>query len=93
MLRRLVSLALFPLYWPFEVAEHRRAFRALAEMDDRGLADIGLTRQDLRDVTALPLSADPTQALAARAAEREALARRTRRRVPPSPPATRMAAE
>jgi uncharacterized protein YjiS (DUF1127 family) len=93
MFRRLASLALFPLIWLFEVAEHRRTLGQLGEMDDRALADIGLTRQDLRDVTALPLSADPTLALAARAAEREALSRRGRRRSPPPPPAARMAAE
>jgi uncharacterized protein YjiS (DUF1127 family) len=92
MFRRLVSLALFPLIWPFEVAERRRTLAQLTAMDDRSLADIGLTRQDLRDVTAVPLFADPTQTLAARAAEREALARRARRPIPP-PPAARMAAE
>ncbi len=85
MFRRLTAV----LNWPFEVFEHRRVLTQLAEMDDRGLADIGLSRQDLRDVTALPLGADPSRTLAQRAAEREGLARRARR--PPS--SMRVAAE
>ncbi len=92
MLARLASLALNVVLWPVRVAEHRRVLGALAGMDDRGLSDIGLSRQDLRDVTALPRGVDPTSALAARAAEREALARRSRRPIPP-PPAARIAAE
>ena len=56
--------------WPFRVAENRRVMASLGELDDRGLADIGLTRQDLRDATALPLGVDPSPALAQRAAER-----------------------
>ena len=42
----------------------------LAELDDRMLADIGLTRSDLRDAYAEPLWHDPTDVLARRAAER-----------------------
>lgn len=92
MLARLASLGLNLVLWPVRVAEHRRVLGALAELDDRGLADIGLSRQDLRDVTAMPRGVDPTPTLAARAAEREALARRRRRPTPP-PPAARIAAE
>jgi uncharacterized protein YjiS (DUF1127 family) len=84
---RLLSLI---IAWPFQVVESRRALRLLAGMDARDLADIGLTPQDLRDATATPLFADPTLALARRAAEREALARRARR---PLPEAPRIAAE
>jgi hypothetical protein len=57
----------------------------LSSLDDRGLADIGLSRQDLRDVTALPLSQDPTSHLATRARERERLALTARERAPASP--------
>ena len=67
------------LAWPFQVFEHRRVLAQLGQMDDRALADIGITRQDLRDVTALPIGADPSDALARRAAEREFLAKAARR--------------
>ena len=78
MFRRFLSAALFPIVWAIRVGEHRRVLAALAELDDHGLADIGLSRQDLRDVTALPRGADPSLVLAERAAEREFLARRSR---------------
>ena len=39
-------------------------------MDGRELADIGLTRSDLRDASALALDRDPTALLALRARER-----------------------
>jgi hypothetical protein len=42
----------------------------LAALDDRMLADIGLTRCDLRDAYSEPLWHDPTDVLARRAAER-----------------------
>jgi uncharacterized protein YjiS (DUF1127 family) len=58
------------LTWPLRVAEHRRAMNELGGLDDRELADIGLSRQDLRDATALPLTLDPTEQLAQRARER-----------------------
>jgi len=79
MLRRLANLVVNALIWPLRVAENRRVLSALSELDDRGLADIGLMRQDLRDVTALPFGADPSLALAERAREREDNARRARR--------------
>ena len=91
MFRRLVSFAAAVALWPARVAEHRRILAELAVLDDRGLADIGLRREDLRDVTALPLSADPSAALAQRARERERLARSTRRAAKPISP--RIAAE
>ena len=64
--------------WPARVAAARAALRALAAMDARELADIGLAPHDLRDVSALALDQDPTLTLAARAAEARAhaLARR-----------------
>ena len=56
--------------WPFRVAAARAALRALASMDRRELADIGLNLSDVRDVSALPLDRDPTLLLARRAHQR-----------------------
>jgi uncharacterized protein YjiS (DUF1127 family) len=58
--------------WPFRVAAARATLRALGQMDCRELADIGLTRCDLSDASALPLDRDPSELLAARARERQA---------------------
>jgi uncharacterized protein YjiS (DUF1127 family) len=56
--------------WPFRVAAARAALRALANMDRRELADIGLNPSDVRDASALPLDRDPTELLAERARDR-----------------------
>ena len=58
-LRRVVS-------WPARVGAARRAMSQLAHMSDYELRDIGLTRQDVVDVSALPLDEDPTALLARR---------------------------
>jgi uncharacterized protein YjiS (DUF1127 family) len=50
----------------------RRIVADLARMDDRMLRDIGLSRGDLRDAAAGPLTDDPTIVLFRRAAERRA---------------------
>jgi uncharacterized protein YjiS (DUF1127 family) len=50
--------------------KNRRNARKLAGMDDRMLADIGLTRSDLRDAYAQPLWRDPTDVLAGRARDK-----------------------
>jgi uncharacterized protein YjiS (DUF1127 family) len=86
--RRFGWLALDIASWPFRVAEHRRALAALAGLNDHELADIGLKRQDLRDVTALPLGADPTRHLAERAGARAN--HRAARITPSRPPAQRL---
>ena len=64
------AAALRAAAWPFRVAAARAAMGALARMDGRELADIGLTRSDLRDASALALDGDPTALLALRARER-----------------------
>ncbi len=65
-LSRLTAVLASIASWPARVAAARAAFRALAAMDARALADIGLTPADLNDATALPLAADPGFFLAAR---------------------------
>lgn len=55
---------------------NRRAAANLATLDDRMLADIGLTRSDLRDAYSEPIWQDPTDVLAGRAAERRVRRRR-----------------
>ena len=49
---------------------HRSHAAALAGFDDRMLADIGLTRSDVRDAFAEPLWQDPTELLRTRSLER-----------------------
>jgi uncharacterized protein YjiS (DUF1127 family) len=57
--------------WRLIIAmKHRRRLANLAGLDDRMLADIGLTRRDLHDAHAEPLWRDPTMMLACRAAEK-----------------------
>ena len=53
-----------------ERVKNRRDSLQLAALDDRMLADIGLTRSDLRDAYAEPPWRDPSDVLARRAAER-----------------------
>jgi uncharacterized protein YjiS (DUF1127 family) len=56
----------------------RHDLQRLTEFDDRMLADIGLTRGDLRDAVAQPLWHDPTAVLVIRACERRQAARGSR---------------
>jgi uncharacterized protein YjiS (DUF1127 family) len=53
------------------VSRNRKAMAALARLDDRMLADIGLTRADIRDAVSQPLWSDPTVVLADRRRERQ----------------------
>src|SRR5262245_57626231 len=55
---------------------NRRDAAKLARLDDRMLADIGVTRSDLRDAYSESLWRDPTDVLARRAAERRVSRRR-----------------
>jgi Domain of unknown function (DUF1127) len=56
--------------------KNRRDANALAGLDDRMLADIGLTRGDLRDAYSEPVWRDPTAVLVSRACERRVNRRR-----------------
>jgi uncharacterized protein YjiS (DUF1127 family) len=57
--------------------KNRSAASSLASLDDHMLADIGITRSDLRDAYSEPLWHDPTDILAGRAAERRLKRRRS----------------
>lgn len=46
------------------VMQNRRQLQGIAELDDHLLADIGLTRDDVRDAYALPAHRDPSLYLA-----------------------------
>ena len=59
------------LTWPARVSAARRTMSELARMSEYELRDIGLTRSDINDVTALPLDADPAGLLVRRRAWRE----------------------
>lgn len=63
---------------------HRSDLTMLGRFDDRMLADIGLTRGDLRDAAAEPIWRDGTQLLVKRARERRTVAGRAHRVVAPS---------
>ena len=57
--------------WPARVGAARRTMSDLARMSEYELRDIGLTRSDINDATALPLDADPSGLLVRRRAWRE----------------------
>jgi uncharacterized protein YjiS (DUF1127 family) len=65
------------LLWFLRVLDARRDFDVLSGMSERELKDIGLTRADLGDVTALPFDASATDFLAARVEERRLATRAT----------------
>ena len=66
----LVSRAMQAATAAVRAYRHRRDATALADLNDRALADIGLTRSDLRDAFAEPLWRDPTSLLRSRVSER-----------------------
>jgi uncharacterized protein YjiS (DUF1127 family) len=73
VLRAFAALLAFVAYWLKQIARarrHRREAAALAGLDRRMLADIGLTRSDLRDAFSEPFWDDPTALLHERARER-----------------------
>ena len=59
------------LSWPARVSAARRTMYELSGMSEFELRDIGLTRSDVNDATALPLDADPSGLLVRRRAWRE----------------------
>ena len=59
------------LTWPARVSAARRTMLELGRMSDYELRDIGLTRSDINDATALPLDADPSGLLVKRRAWRD----------------------
>jgi uncharacterized protein YjiS (DUF1127 family) len=60
------------LLWPPRVLAARHDYDVLSGMRERELKDIGLTRSDVGDITALPSDANPTEFLAGRIEERRA---------------------
>jgi uncharacterized protein YjiS (DUF1127 family) len=58
------------IFWPLRVLRARQELEMLARMTENELKDIGLTRTDLGDATALPADASPTEFLAVRVEER-----------------------
>jgi uncharacterized protein YjiS (DUF1127 family) len=60
-----------------QLLKNRRDATALSGLDDRMLADIGLTRGDLRDAYSEPVWRDPTAILVSRVQERRVNRRRT----------------
>jgi uncharacterized protein YjiS (DUF1127 family) len=59
-----------------QLVKNRHDATTLAGLDDRMLADIGLTRGDLRDAFSEPVWRDPTDLLVSRAHERRINRRR-----------------
>jgi uncharacterized protein YjiS (DUF1127 family) len=59
----------------YEAIRHRRPIAVLAEHDERLLADIGLTRDDLRAAVREPIWRDPTELLSRRVSATRAKAR------------------
>jgi uncharacterized protein YjiS (DUF1127 family) len=81
LVRAFLSVLAFVTRWLKSFARarrHRREAAALAGLDRRMLADIGLSHADLRDAFSEPFWEDPTVLLRERAGER-------RRNRPPSP--------
>ena len=75
LLRVLLSLLAFVTRWLKDFARarrHRREARFLAGLDSHMLADIGVTRADLRDAFSEPFWEDPTELLRERVGERRA---------------------
>ncbi len=73
LVRAVASLLAVSAYWLKIVARARRNRRQasqLAKLDRRMLADIGITRADVRDAFSEPFWEDPTALLRERAIER-----------------------
>ncbi|HZP68864.1 MAG TPA: DUF1127 domain-containing protein [Pseudolabrys sp.] len=78
LLRAFASVLALITHWIQALARarrHRREANILAGLDRRMLADIGITRADLRDAFSEPFWDDPTALLRERAIERRLNAR------------------
>ncbi len=66
------------LGWPVRVHRARQTMLQLGSLDDHELRDIGLSRQDLRDASALAFDTDPSLTLrrCSEARRRRAMSRR-----------------
>jgi uncharacterized protein YjiS (DUF1127 family) len=72
-LRAFAAVLALVIYWAKQmvrVRRHRREAAMLAGVDGRMLADIGITRSDVRDAFSEPFWEDPTALLRERALER-----------------------
>ena len=73
LVRAFASLLALLTHWLKQVSRarrHRREAAVLASLDRNMLADIGITRSDLRDAFSEPFWDDPTALLRERAIER-----------------------
>jgi uncharacterized protein YjiS (DUF1127 family) len=73
LVRALLSVLAIVTRWLKDFARarrHRREAKALAGLDNRMLADIGVSRADLRDAFSEPFWEDPTALLCERVNER-----------------------
>ncbi len=73
LVRALLALVALVTYWLKQFARarrNRREARVLAGLDQHMLADIGISRADLRDAFSEPFWDDPTALLRQRATER-----------------------
>ena len=59
-LDKLGAIAARVALWPAHVIAARRTLAQLSSLSEYELRDVGLTRQDLVDLTARPLDEDPT---------------------------------
>jgi uncharacterized protein YjiS (DUF1127 family) len=64
-LDRFAGVAARVALWPAHVLAVRRTLAQLASLSEYELRDVGLTRQDLMNLTARPLDEDPTPHLVA----------------------------
>jgi len=73
VIRAFASVLALVTHWVKELLrarKHRRQAKLLAGFDNRMLADIGITRSDVRDAFSEPFWDDPTALLRERALER-----------------------
>ena len=84
LVRALLALVALVTHWLKQLVRarrHRREAHMLAGLDRHMLADIGITRADLRDAFSEPFWDDPTALLRERAIERRLTFPRAPRRI------------